>query len=96
MKSLKSLWVIVACLFVTLAVTLWASAAQQTSTAPQVLSNAVANKPIHFDVLQPLAEIATRAPALQSDRMTHALGTSSACKIAFVIPGSGASRSAVK
>jgi len=72
MKSLRWLRIIVACLFVTLAVTLWASAAQQTSTAPQVLSNAVANKPIHFDVSQPLAEMATRAPALRSDRMTHA------------------------
>jgi len=72
MKSLRWLRIIVACLFVTLAVTPWASAAQQTSTAPQVLSNAVANKPIHFDVSQPLAEMATRAPALRSDRMTHA------------------------
>src|SRR6202166_133512 len=72
MKSLRWLLAIVACLFVTLAITLPASAAQQKSTAPQVLRNAIANKPIHFDVSQPLAEMATKAPALQGDRLTHA------------------------
>jgi len=72
MKSLRWLLAIVAYLFVTLAITLPASAAQQKSTAPQVLRNAIANKPIHFDVSQPLAEMATKAPALQGDRLTHA------------------------
>ncbi|MGZ6364069.1 MAG: hypothetical protein ACXWP0_20535, partial [Ktedonobacterales bacterium] len=72
MKSLRWLWAIVACLFVTLAITLPASAAQQKSTAPQVLRNAIANKPTHFDVSQPLAEMATKALALQGDRLTHA------------------------
>ena len=34
------------------------TAAQQTPTGPQVLSNAVVYQPIHFDVSQPLAQTA--------------------------------------
>src|SRR5271157_4924282 len=46
------------------------AAAQQT---PQVLSNAVANAPIQFDVSRPLAQLLREAPAqLQGDRVTHA------------------------
>ena len=30
---------------------------------PHVLSNAVVNEPIHFDVSRPLAELVTEAPA---------------------------------
>jgi hypothetical protein len=37
-----------------------------------VLSNAVANKPVQFDVSRPLAELVREAPAQQSDRLTHA------------------------
>ena len=40
--------------------------AQQSPTQPQVLRNAVANRPIHFDVSRPIAELATQAPALQN------------------------------
>jgi hypothetical protein len=72
MKSPRWMWTTVVCLFATLAITLSASAAQQTQTAPQVLSNAVANKPIQFDVSRPLAEMAAKAPAPQGDRLTHA------------------------
>jgi hypothetical protein len=59
----------VLCLAVTCAVP---AAAQQTSTQPQVLSNAVANQPMQFDVSPPLAELANEAPALQVLRMMHA------------------------
>jgi hypothetical protein len=72
MNSLTWRWTTVVCLFATLAITLPASAAQPTPTAPQLLSNAVANKPIHFDVSPPLAELATKAAAQQGDRLTHA------------------------
>ncbi len=72
MKSLRWMWITVVCLFATLATTFSAFAAQPTLTAPQVLSNAVANKPIRFDVSRPLAEMAARAPAPQGDRLTHA------------------------
>ena len=47
-------------------------AAQQTPTQPQVLSNAVVNEPIHFDVSSPLAELLTTAPAQQGVRVMHA------------------------
>jgi hypothetical protein len=47
------------------------AAAQQTPTQPQVLSNAVANEPIHFDVSRPLAELLTEAPAKQGVRQMH-------------------------
>jgi hypothetical protein len=72
MNSLTWRWTTVVCLFATLAITLPASAAQPTPTAPQLLSNAVANKPIHFDVSPPLAELATKAAAQQGDHLTHA------------------------
>ena len=48
------------------------AAPQQAPAAPQVLSNAVANEPIHFDVSPPLAELATAAPAQQSVGLMHA------------------------
>ena len=40
--------------------------AQQPPTQPEVLHNAAANRPIHFDVSRPLAELAKQASALQS------------------------------
>ncbi|MGD1082822.1 MAG: hypothetical protein ABR881_31285 [Candidatus Sulfotelmatobacter sp.] len=39
---------------------------------PQVLSNAVVNEPIQFDVSPPLAELVTKAPAQQGVRVMHA------------------------
>jgi len=48
------------------------AAAQQTPTQPQVLSNAVVNKPMQFDVSRPLAELATEAPAQPGIRLKHA------------------------
>jgi hypothetical protein len=48
------------------------TAAQQTTTSPKVLSNAVANEPIHFDVSRPLTELLTEAPAQQARRQMHA------------------------
>jgi hypothetical protein len=49
------------------------AAAQQTPTQPEVLSNAVANAPIQFDVSRPLAQLLREAPAQQQgDRVTHA------------------------
>jgi hypothetical protein len=46
---------------------------QQTPTEPQVLSNAVVNEPIQFDVSRPLAQLLREAPAQQQgDRVTHA------------------------
>jgi hypothetical protein len=48
------------------------AAAQQAPTGPQVLSNGVANEPIHFDVSPPLAELLTEAPAQQGVRLMHA------------------------
>jgi hypothetical protein len=72
MNSLRWMWTTVVCLFATLAITLSASAAQPTAAAPQVLSNAVANKPIQFDVSRPLSEMAAKAPVPQGDRLTHA------------------------
>ena len=45
------------------------AAAQQAATQPQVLSNAVANEPIQFDVSRPLAELLKEAPAQQGVRM---------------------------
>ena len=46
--------------------------AQQTPTKPKVLSNAVVNEPIRFDVSPPLAELVTKAPAQQGVRVVHA------------------------
>jgi hypothetical protein len=48
------------------------ASAQQTPTQPQVLSNAVANEPIQFDVSPPIAALAKEAPAPQGVRMMHA------------------------
>ena len=48
------------------------AAPRQAPTKPQVLSNAVENKPIQFDVSRPLAELVREAPAQQGDRLTHA------------------------
>ena len=48
------------------------AAAQQTPTQPQVLRNAVVNKPIQFDISRPLAELATEAPAQAGIRLKHA------------------------
>ena len=48
------------------------AAAQQTPTGPKVLSNAVANEPIHFDVSRPLTELRREAPAQQGRRSMHA------------------------
>jgi len=49
------------------------AAAQQTTTAPQVLSNAVSSQPIHFDVSPPLAGLAAGAPAQPlGEYVTHA------------------------
>jgi hypothetical protein len=48
------------------------AAAQQAPTQPQVLSNAVANEPIHFDVSPPLAELVTETPASQGVHLMHA------------------------
>jgi hypothetical protein len=48
------------------------AAAQQAPTQPQVLSNAVVNRPIQFDVSRPLAELLTEAPPQQGFRMMHA------------------------
>ena len=44
------------------------AAPKQTSTEPQVLSNAVANEPMQFDVSPPLAELLAEAPAQQGVR----------------------------
>src|SRR5271167_2660768 len=70
MKSRTWMWTTVVCLFAALAIT--PSAAQQTPTKPQVLSNAVVNEPIQFDVSPPLAELVTAAPAQQGVRLMHA------------------------
>jgi hypothetical protein len=59
----------VLCLAVICAVPAWA---QQGPSQPQVLSNAVANEPIRFDVSRPLAELVTKAPAQQGVRVIHA------------------------
>jgi hypothetical protein len=72
MNSLRWMWTTVVCLFATLAITLSASAAQQTATKIQVLGNAVVNAPVRFDISRPLAEMAAKAPAPQGDRLTHA------------------------
>src|SRR5271168_589836 len=48
------------------------AAAQQTPTQPQVLSNAVVNQPMQFDVSPALAELATEAPASQGVHLMHA------------------------
>jgi hypothetical protein len=48
------------------------AAAQQTPTGPQVLSNAVVNQPIQFDVSPPLTELSREAPAQQGGaHVTH-------------------------
>ncbi len=48
------------------------AAAQQTPTGPQVLSNAVVNQPIQFDVSPPLTELLREAPAQQGGTyVTH-------------------------
>jgi hypothetical protein len=48
------------------------AAAQQTPAEPQVLSNAVVNGPIQFDVSSPLAALLTGASAQQGAAATHA------------------------
>jgi hypothetical protein len=45
--------------------------AQQTASNPQVLSNAVANEPIHFDVSRPLVELLQEAPNQPVVRQMH-------------------------
>ena len=45
--------------------------AQQTPAQAQVLSNAVANEPVEFDVSRPLAELLAVAPAQQVVYQTH-------------------------
>jgi hypothetical protein len=45
---------------------------QQTPTEPQVLSNAVVNEPIQFDVSPPLGALLTAAPAQQGVGLMHA------------------------
>ncbi|MGB9245907.1 MAG: hypothetical protein WCC03_21345 [Candidatus Acidiferrales bacterium] len=47
------------------------AAPQQTPTEPQVLTNAVANQPIHFDVSPSLVELASKAGSPQTVRSTH-------------------------
>ncbi|MGB0123742.1 MAG: hypothetical protein WBP63_09950, partial [Silvibacterium sp.] len=59
----------VLCLAVICAVPAWA---QQRPSQPQVLSNAVVNEPIHFDVSPSLAEMVKEAPAPQGVRLMHA------------------------
>jgi len=59
----------VLCLAVICAVPVWA---RQIPSQPQVLSNAVVNQPIHFDVSPPLAELVREAPAQQGVRLLHA------------------------
>jgi hypothetical protein len=59
----------VLCLTVICVVQAWA---QQTTSQPQVLGNAVVNQAIHFDVSPPLAEMAMEAPAQRSARVMHA------------------------
>src|ERR1019366_6307352 len=59
----------VLCLAVICAVPAWS---QQTPSQPHVLSNAVMNEPIHFDVSSPLSGALLTAPAQQGDRVTHA------------------------
>ena len=58
---------VVALLSMLILVALWGlpAAAQQTTAGPQVLSNAVANAPIQFDVSRPLAQLLREAPAQQ-------------------------------
>ena len=59
----------VLCLAVICAVPAWA---QQKPSQPKVLSNAVVNQPVSFDVSRPLAEVLREAPApLQSTRLMH-------------------------
>jgi hypothetical protein len=48
------------------------AAPHQTPIEPQVLSNAVVNEPIQFDVSPPLAELQTAGPAQQGVRVMHA------------------------
>jgi hypothetical protein len=48
------------------------AAAQPAPTQPQVLSNAVMNEPIHFDISAPLAELVTTASVSQGTRAMHA------------------------
>jgi hypothetical protein len=47
------------------------AAPQQTPTQPQVLTNAVANQPIHFDVSPSLGELALKAGSPKTGRSTH-------------------------
>ena len=47
------------------------AAPHETPPEPQVLSNAVANEPIRFDVSPPLAELVTAAPTQQSVGLVH-------------------------
>src|SRR5579863_8460259 len=48
------------------------AAPQQKSTEPQVLSNALVNEPIQFDVSPSLAKLAAQPPVQQGGRLTHA------------------------
>ncbi len=60
---------------ITIAFATFSIASAQVYTSidkPQVLSNAVAKKPIHFDVSRPIAELMTEAPAQQGLRLIHA------------------------
>jgi hypothetical protein len=70
-NSKRILWFSVAVLSaLILAVLVGVPAAAQQS--PQVLSNAVANAPIQFDVSRPLAELVREAPAQQGGTyVTH-------------------------
>src|SRR5271167_690965 len=47
------------------------AAPHQTPAEPQVLSNAVANEPIRFDVSPTLVELASQAPAQQGVVLMH-------------------------
>ena len=57
--------------------------AQETTAQAQVLSNAVANEPIQFDISRPLAELLAEAPTQQVVRQTHA----PILKIKYLSPG---------
>jgi hypothetical protein len=48
------------------------AAAQQTPVQPQVLSNAVVNEAMQFDVSPPLGELLKETPAYQGSRLIHA------------------------
>src|SRR5450759_5596647 len=48
------------------------AAPHQTPPEPQVVSNAIVNEPIQFDVSPLLAELSTAGPAQQGVRVMHA------------------------